>query len=194
MPHDSDDIFEADNATRPDRGPIDHPTMLSSCARAATAAEARFRIDYPNSLQRSVRIFALDGAAAEAMYAITEDPWNGAHFLSLAATGPIDADRTSAGDLPLSHPDGSTADFGQEILGADIVVLLASRSTVEGAAEVIARECFERNIMCAGLALGGNADRRELDQVVNAMRPFTRVLVVAEDEDFIPAMLTALRA
>lgn len=194
MPHDSDNIFEADNATRPDRGPIDHPTMASACARAATAAELRYRVQYPNSLARNVRIFALDASAAEAMYGITEDPWNGAHFLTLAATGPIDPETTDASELPLSHSDGTTADFGEEIRDADIVVLLATSGTVEGAAEVIARECYVRNIMCAGLALGRGRAQSELDGVVNAMRRFTRVLVVAEDEDYIPAMLTALRA
>lgn len=194
MPHDSDDIFESDNATRPGRGPVDHPTMLSSCARAATAAEARYRVQYPNSLDRSVRIFALDAEAAEAMYAITEEPWHGAHFLTLGATGKIDPARTAAGDLPLSHPDGTTTALTVELAGADIVVLLATRATVAGAAEVIARECFDRNIMCAGLALAKVEGRSALDRVVNAMRPFTRVLVVAEDEEYIPAMLTALRA
>lgn len=190
MPHDSEDIFEADNATRENRGPVDHPTMLSSCARAASAAEARFRVNYPNSLARSVRIFALDAAAAEAMYGVTEDPWNGAHFLTLAATGRIDPEMTDAADLPLSHPDGTGADFLAEIEGADTVVLLATSAAVEGAAEVIARECFLRKISCAGLALG----RGGVERVVNAMRPFTRVLVVAEDADYIAAMLTGLRA
>jgi hypothetical protein len=194
MPHDSDDIFEADNATSRDRGPVDHPTMLSSCARAATAAEARFRVQYPNSLARNVRIFALDARAAEAMYAITEDPWNGAHFLTLAATGPVDPKTAKASDLPLSHPDGTGARLEDELAGADSVVLLATQATVEGAAEVIARACFERNIMCAGLALAGGRGKAALEPVVNAMRRFTRVLVVAEDQDYIPAMLTALRA
>ncbi len=190
MPHDSDDIFEADNATRDGRGPVDHPTMLSACARAATAAEARFRIDYPNSRARAVRIFALDAKAAEAMYGITEDPWNGAHFLTFADMGRIDPELTDATELPLSHPDGTSADFLAEIEGADTVVLLATNAAVAGAAEVVARECYLRHITCAGLALG----RDGIEGVVNAMRPFTRVLVVAEDGDYIPAMLTALRA
>ena len=99
MPHDSDDIYEADNATRQGRGPVDHPTMLSGCARAASAEEARFRVQYPNSQTRSSRIFALDEAAAEAMFGITEEPWNDAHFLTLAARGPVD-------------PGTEAADFG----------------------------------------------------------------------------------
>ncbi len=31
-------------------------------------------------------------------------------------------------------------------------------------------------------------------KIVNTLRPFASVLVVADDDDFIPAMLTALRA
>lgn len=193
MPHDSDDIYEADNATRADRGPVDHPTMLSGCGRAASAEEARFRVQYPNSAGRTSRIFALDQAAAEAMYAITEEPWNDAHFLTLAARGPVDP-ASSAGDLPLSRPDGGRAALDEELSGADIVVLLATDGSAEGAAEIIARECFERRIMCAGLALARGRTASEVAPVVNAMRRFARVLVVAQDDDFIPAMLTALRA
>ncbi len=194
MPHDSDDIFEADNATREGRGPVDHPTMLHSCARAASREEARFRVPYPNSQARTTRIFALDSAAAEAMYRVTEEPWHGAHFLTLADAQPVDPDAMRAEDLPLAHPDGSAANLLDEIEGADMVVLLASRGDNVGAAEVIAREAFRRNIMCAGLALGGSKSQSGVDRVVNSMRRFARVLVVAMDDDYIPAMLTALRA
>lgn len=194
MPHDSDDMFEADNATREGRGPIDHPTGLHACARAATAEEARYRIQYPNSRQRSSRIFALDPSAAEAMYSITEDPWNDAHFLTLSLSGKIEPGGTTAADLRLSHPDGTAADLQAELAGADVAVLLASEGSSEGAAEVIARECFERNIMCAALALGRGKNDAALDRVVNSMRRFARVLVVAHDHDYIPAMLMALRA
>ena len=194
MPHDSDDIFEADNATREGRGPVDHPTMLSGCARAATAAEARYRVPYANSSARSSRIFALDADAAEAMYAIAEEPWTDAHFLTLANTRPVDPAATDAGGLPLAHPDGTPADLLAEIEGADVVVLLATTGDNEGAAEVIAREAHHRRIMCAGLALSAGQSDASVDRTVNAMRRFATVLVVARDNEFIPAMLTALRA
>ena len=106
----------------------------------------------------------------------------------------IDPAATTASDLRLSHPDGSAAKLEAELDGADVVVLIASEGSNEGAAEVIARECFQRSIMCAGLALGQGKGQHVLDTVVNSMRRFARVLVVAQDEDYIPAMLTALRA
>ncbi|MGB3407518.1 MAG: hypothetical protein WBA67_08485 [Jannaschia sp.] len=188
MPHDSDDLFEADNATRPGRGPVDHPTMLGSCARAASADEARYRVDYPNSLRRTSRIFALDQAAAEAMYAVTEDPWDNAHFLTVLPGLAED------GSLQISNPEGSAVDLLSELDGADVVVLLATNGTGEAAAKTIAQECQVRNILCAGLALGRGNPRDGLDAVVNSMRKSTRVLVVAQDDDYIPAMLSALRA
>lgn len=186
-------MFESDNATRPGRGPVDHPTMLGGCAQAATAREAAFRVPYPNAATRSSRIFALDAAAAEAMYVVTEDPWEDAHFLTLVASGTTPAD-TPPQAVPLSHPDGSPADLSQELDGADLVVLLASARADAGAAEVIARACFERSIMCAGLALARGSAPEALERVVSSMRRFARVLVVAQDDDYIPAMLTALRA
>lgn len=171
-----------------------HPTMLGSCARAATASEARYRVQYPNSGTRHSRIFALDQRAAEAMYGVSEDPWNDAHFLTVATRGKVDPEKTAAADLPLSNPDGTPAQLESELEGADVVVLLATEGDSEGAAEVIARECFHRNIMCAGLALGAGQPEATVDKVVNSMRRFARVLVVANDDDYIPAMLTALRA
>lgn len=171
-----------------------HPTMLASCARAATAEEARFRVQYPNSRIRASRIFALDPGAAEAMYSITEEPWNGAHFMTLSNAEPVDPERTDAADLPLAHPDGSPADLTAELEGADVVVLLATRGDNEGAAEVIAREAYHRKILCAGLALAQSQADATVDRVVNSMRRFATVLVVARDNDYVPAMLTALRA
>ena len=81
-----------------------------------------------------------------------------------------------------------------EIKGADVVVMLASSDTRIGAAEVIAREAYERKIMLAGLVLADGMSKSSVDRIVAAMRPYASVLVVASENDFITAMLTALRA
>lgn len=170
------------------------PTLLSSCALAATTKEARFRIDYPNSRARKSRIFAFDKIAAEAMYAIVEDPWKGAHFITVASGLDVDPENTKADELALSHPDGTKASLTDEIEGADVVILIASDGHSAGAAEVIAREAYNRKIMTVGLALTKPKLHLTTELVVSTLRPFAAVLVVAEDESFIPAMLTALRA
>lgn len=171
------------------------PTLLSSCARAATAAEARFRVPYPNARGRASRIFALDGGAAEAMYRIAEEPWQGAHFLAVApGAEDIDPEATVADAVPLTKPDGTPAKLAGELEGADVAVLLAATGRNAGAAEVIAREAWKRHTMIAALALAGGREGKAVDRIVNALRPLATVLVVARDDDFIPAMLTALRA
>ena len=56
--------------------------MPSSCARAATAQEARFRVDYPNSRPRATTIIALDRASERALRPVQAGAWNGARFLT----------------------------------------------------------------------------------------------------------------
>ncbi len=186
--HDEDEMIWPDPQPTAER-----PTMLGACARAATTAEARFRVQYPNSLARASRIFALDALAADAMYGVSEDPWNGARFLTVGK-GRVLPDATGIDDLALSAPDGTKATLSSELAGADVIVLLASATANVGAAEVIAREAYRRHIMIAGLALGGGPNGAGAEAAVAALRPFASVLVVASDSDFIPAMLSALRA
>ncbi len=95
------------------------------------------------------------------MYAITEDPWQGAHFLTVNAIINGNPDEIEAAMLPLSHPDGSPASLIEEIEYADVAILISATGENSGAAEVIAREAYTRKIMTAGLALSHlNHERR----------------------------------
>ncbi|PHR56595.1 MAG: hypothetical protein COA47_12815 [Robiginitomaculum sp.] len=170
-----------------------HPTLLGSCAKAATAAEAQFRVNYPNSKTRSTRIFALDYKAAEVLHKISEAPWNGAHFLTVEP-GKDGEDPTDATALRLSHPGGEPADFFDEINHADVIVLISCETHATGTAEAIAKEAYARKIMIAGLALAAGESQNAVNEVVASLRPYASVLVVAQDNDFVPAMLSALRA
>jgi hypothetical protein len=144
------------------------PTLLNSCARAATADEARFRIDRPIG-GRSALIVALDDEAAEVVDRVAERPWGGARFVR------------SPGDPGLDD----------EIAGADLAIMVGTAEADGEAASAIARACAERGIMTAGLILG---ERLELAAAVSALRPYARNLMVTADEEDIAAVLTALRA
>ncbi len=165
---------------------LDRPTLLNSCARAATAQEAAYRVPYPNSLPRSSRIVALDRRAADMLHAIGDEPWAGARFLILS---PVQPD-LAQGAVLLTGPDGAALDCAGELAGADVVVMVATTSEAAAAAEVIGRLARTRGVMTAGVVVAG----READAVVRAMRPSAAVLVMASDADYLPAMLTALRA
>jgi len=169
-----------------DANPSPRPTLLNSCALAATAAEAKFRVQYPNSLPRASTIIALDSEAARIMAGVSEEPWVGAHFLTVA---PIQPD-VSPNDVALTDRAGETKLFTAELVGADMIVMLATSSEGEQAAGIIGRLARESAVMTAGIVMSS----KDTDGVIAALRPSAAVLVSASSSDYLSAMLTALRA
>jgi hypothetical protein len=164
------------------------PTLLDSCARAATAAEARFRVDYSNSRGRASRIIALDRGAASVVARIAGQDWHGARFLTYEETTNADPLRS---DAVLRSFDGVNTPLSDELDGADVTVMVATQDRGAEAASIIGKACLLRRIMTAGLVIGANDG---LDDAVNALRPYASVLVVSADEDYVAEMLIALRA
>jgi len=57
--------------------------MQSESARMTTAEEARFRIDYPNSKPRAVKVVALDPPSEEVVKRLAKHPWKQATFFGI---------------------------------------------------------------------------------------------------------------
>jgi hypothetical protein len=144
------------------------PILANSCAYAATADEARFRIDRPIA-GRTALVIALDGEAAAVVDRVAELPWQGARFFR--SPDELDAER--------------------ELVDADVAIMVATADADGVSAETIARACAARGIMTSGLILG---DRLDVGPAVSALRPYARNLMVTDDEDDVGAVLTALRA
>ena len=144
------------------------PTLLNSCARAATAEEARFRIDRPIG-GRSTLVVALDDDAADVVDRVAERPWGAARFF-----------RTP-----------ELAAITDELADADLAIVVGTAGADGEAASALARACAERGIMLAGLILG---ERVDVAVAVSALRPYARNLMITGDEDDVAAVLTALRA
>jgi hypothetical protein len=147
---------------------VNSPILASSCARATTAEEARYRIDRPIA-GRSARIIALDDEAAEVVARVAELPWGESRFF----------------------PDSAAFDAEAELQDADVAIMVATAAARAETASAIARACSSRGIMTAGIVLGG---RLEVEAAVAAMRPYARNLMSTEDPDDVAAVLTALRA
>src|SRR5690242_57292 len=60
-------------------------TMQSESARMSSAAEAKFRIDRPNSRPRAVKVIALDAASERVVKDLAGGPWQNATFLTASA-------------------------------------------------------------------------------------------------------------
>jgi hypothetical protein len=157
--------------------------MLGSCAVAATAAEARFRIDAPEFTRRSSRVIALDERAAGVVKDLGARSWSGGHFLVFESAVPGDALLRHAGT-------GGTALLSEELEGADTVVMIGSANANAEAASIIGDAAAARAIMSAGLVL---PDAVAAGDVVSALRPNAMVLVVLKDADDVPEVLSALR-
>lgn len=167
------------------------PILLNSCARAATAAEARFRIDGPIAPTRATRVVALDDGAAPVVRRIAGREWAGARFFTYAVRSrPAGGTGAPAGVL-LRDLDGRESHLGRELDGADVAVMVATVNDAATGAGVIGDACTLRGIMTAGLVFGS---AREVAATVSALRPHARVLMVTTDEDDLAEVLTALRA
>jgi hypothetical protein len=167
------------------------PTLLSSCAMATTAAEARFRVDAPIRGQRATRVVALDESAAAAMRRVAELTWGGARFYSYEARPHSVETDAELADIVLRTMDGSEARLSEELADADAMVMIATADDGAEAASAIGNACTLRGIMTAGLILG---DGREAGAAVMALRPHARVLMRSTGEHDVADVLTALRA
>lgn len=162
-------------------------TLPSSCARAATAAEARYRIDAPVE-SRAARVIALDQRAADVVRSVADERWASARFF-VCENVPVGGG-VAAGDLLLRGIDGSPAVLADELSGAHVVVMIATEDSGADCAYAIGKACWERAIMTAGLVL---SDGIEAQDAVAALRPHARVLLPTADRSDVIELLTALR-
>jgi hypothetical protein len=148
--------------------------MLSESARMTTAEEARFRIDYPNSKPRAIKVsfltaLDLDGAPRGG------EGWTMKAWLS---------------DLA-----GRTKDLVDEVATADLVVMVAAAGTGAEVAAVIAEACGVRKVMTTALIIDSKSKSdEELSKTLASLRPHASMLVIANDDEYIETMLAALRA
>ena len=166
---------------------VNRPILANSCALAATAAEARFRIDAKPQTPRASSVVALDDGAMALVRELAGQEWNAARFLGLP-------DGTPAGeyaDLQLRTVDGEAVRLSDELAQADFVMMIATEGGGAAAATTIGDACTLRGIMTAGLVVGANG---ESGPALTALRPNARVLLVTGDERDATELLAAVGA
>ena len=166
------------------------PILGSSCARATTAAEMRYRIDRPIRGRRGARIIGLDTGADAIVERISHQQWGHARFFTLAGPVAVVGDGGSE-SVTLRDADGAVSNLLAELEDADVVIMVATTESDAAAATIIGAACTVRGIMTAGLVIG---DRALVGATVAVVRPHARVLMVSGDERDVVDVLTALRA
>jgi hypothetical protein len=158
--------------------------MQTESARMNSRREAQFRIQEPNSKPRIIKVIALDSNSEHVVRRLVARPYQNASFLSAAA-------------FPDAARDffGETKDLANEVTTADLVVMVAAPGGEAHAASVIGEACSARRVMTTGLIVGANrASEENVSKTLSQLRPWCLMLVVADPDDYIDGMLTALRA
>jgi hypothetical protein len=166
------------------------PTLLSSCARAASAAEARFRISSPEFASRSSLVIALGESAAELARRLADRSWKGGRFLEFGELIPAGGRGGEPADAVLRAADGTPALLSAELDSTDVAVMLATPGTAAVAASAVGDACAARWIMSVGLVVAAPG---EAEDVVAALRPNAMVLVNLRSSQDIAEILSALR-
>jgi hypothetical protein len=171
-------------------------TMPSESARMSSAAEARFRIDAPNSTQRAVKVIALDRPSEDVIKRLAQLPWNNAGFFTASAlAGTAGPGATFSVPDWLSDLAGRTKNLMHEIDAADLVVMVARAGENAPAASVIGEACRLAGVVTTVLIIGSaSAPDDALARTLAPLRRDAVMVVLASAEDYVADMLTALRA
>ncbi|HTP83699.1 MAG TPA: hypothetical protein VMQ11_12190 [Alphaproteobacteria bacterium] len=171
--------------------------MLSQSARASTAKEAAFRVGYPNSTPRAVKLVALDEASVPAVERLVRaHPRRGALIppFPSAEMGPDTGGTVGSIKARLSDFAGRTKRLIAELDPADLIVLVTTAGEDVPLASVIGEACKARGVPVTALVLDRDEARdAALGGSLTKLRPYASMLVVARGEDYIEEMLAALR-
>ncbi len=160
--------------------------MASESARMSSAAEARFRVQTPNSRPRATKVIALDAAADAVVRRLASAGREHAAFFT---TG------LDHGSVVIQDLSGHAHDLAEGVDDADLVVMLAGSGGHADAASFIGEACSRRSIMTTALVVGADsASDRELSKTLAQLRPWSLMVVLAKGDQYIDDMLTALRA
>jgi hypothetical protein len=166
--------------------------MVSESARMSSAAEARFRIQAPNSSARFIKIIALDSGSDGIVKRLAEASWNHAAFFT--ARIPKSEQGFSA-DGWLTDHTGATRSLINEVATADLVVMVATAGVDAQVASIIGEACSLKRVMTTALVVGGqSASDEALSKTLAQIRPWSLMVVIADADDYIEDMLLALRA
>ena len=165
--------------------------MLSESARMSSAAEARFRVQAPNSKPRAIKVIALDAASDAVMQRLAGTAWEHTTFFRVS---PGNGGGTSPSGT-LTDVSGQLASIQSEVNNADLVIMLASPGGRAEAAALVGQACSLRRVMTTTLIVANSvASDEALSQTLVQVRPWSLMLVIARTDDYIADMMMALRA
>jgi|SRR4030095_14106829 hypothetical protein len=167
--------------------------MVSESAHMSSMAEARFRVQAPNSTPRATTVIALDAAGEAVVRRLAGAGWEHATFFTAI-------DRVSDRPGPstesvLTDLSGRSRDLAEEIHTADLVVMVAGPGGSAHQSALIGRMCGRERVMTTGfIVTEASVSESDLSKTLTQVRPWSLMVVIANNDDYISDMLSALRA
>jgi len=144
------------------------------------------RIQAPNSTPRRIALVGLgEGGAAIAREVARQGHGNlEVHVLA----------KSPAGDTSLAAIQAGGGDLQRDLIGADMIFVVACRGDDVGLAPVVSRIAHSRNHPVTALyVVPPRADSADAeDETLRTLRTGVEMLVVVSDRSYVPAMITAL--
>ena len=170
--------------------------MDSESARMSSAVETRFRVDYPNSNPRVVKVVALDTPSERVVKRVAQQAWQRATFFtSIKFEGAPRGGESWSMQAWLGDLAGRTKALVEEVAGADLVVMVSTAGSSAQAAAVIGEACAARKVMTMALIIGSEQQSDDaLSKTLATLRPYASMIVIANGDEYIEEMLSALRA
>jgi len=142
----------------------------------SSAAEARFRIQTPNSTRRAVKVIALDPASDGVVRRLAASSFGGATF------------------FPASDLADRSRNLMEEVAEADLVVMVATGGGNAQGASVIGEVCSLRRVMTTTLVVhAASAADEALSKTLAQVRPWSLMVVIASDENYVEDILRSFR-
>jgi hypothetical protein len=162
----------------------------------SSAAEARFRVQAPNSKPRAITVIALDPPSEAVVKRLAEGSWNHATFLTASAfAGAPQSEQRFSIDGWLTDLAGRPRNLIGEVDTADLVVMVATPGGNAVVASIIGEACSLRRVDTTALVVGAtSASDEAVSKTLRQVRPWSLMVVIANPDDYIDDMLIALRA
>ncbi|MBI2189480.1 MAG: hypothetical protein HYU37_20475 [Acidobacteria bacterium] len=142
----------------------------------SSAAEARFRLQTPAAVLRTMTVSALDPGADDVVARLAEGPWRHARF------------------FPSSAVATRTPRLLDEIASADLAVMVATAGADAPAAAAIGQLCSDRRIHTATFVVRAGAVSDEaLSRTLGQVRPWSLMVVIANDDSYVEDILRSFR-
>jgi len=155
----------------------------------AAAADTRYRIPYPNSKPRAIKVIGLGEGGSRIAQIVAE---GGMRHVQAIAAG---ATRGGTSEAMVQAIADENSEIGRAIRGADMVFVVARDGDNVALATAVGQMAHEKGVLVTGILIHEDSAAGPVpDGTLHALRSASDMLVMVSDTEYVQEMLSALGA